>query len=184
MRLTNYNTMKLYTFTSPNKLSFRGPGGVGRGLDSVGRPKSVRGNWPLWSPVVSRGLPWSPVVYLCLLCLLLLYVELLGQNLCAASVVSRCLKAVSRCFPLSPVVSRGLPLSPVASSFVFGLFGMFLFAAFILLLVPSLLSSTNLVWGRLYVISLFWQRNWNLKVKWSVCCLFGRLGTVRLWPEL
>ena len=25
-------------------------------------PTSVRGNWPLWSPVVSRGIPWSPVV--------------------------------------------------------------------------------------------------------------------------
>ena len=28
-------------------------GGVGRGLDSLARQKSVRGNWPLWSPVVS-----------------------------------------------------------------------------------------------------------------------------------
>ena len=25
-------------------------------------PKYVRGNWHLWSPMVSRGVPWSPVV--------------------------------------------------------------------------------------------------------------------------
>ena len=43
---------------SLNKRSFRGLGGVGRGIDSVGGPKSVRGNWRLWFPVVSRGLPW------------------------------------------------------------------------------------------------------------------------------
>ena len=48
--------------SSPNKRSFRGLGGVGRGLDSVTAPKSVRGKWPLWSPVVSRGLLGSPVV--------------------------------------------------------------------------------------------------------------------------
>ena len=40
-----------------NKCSFRG--GAGRGLDCPSRPKPVRGNWPLWSPVVTRGLsPW------------------------------------------------------------------------------------------------------------------------------
>ena len=39
---------------SPNKRSFRGPGGFVRGLDSLGGPKSVHGNWPLWSPA------WSP----------------------------------------------------------------------------------------------------------------------------
>ena len=39
---------------SPNKRSFRGPGGVRRGLDSLTGPKSVRRNRPLWSPVVSR----------------------------------------------------------------------------------------------------------------------------------
>ena len=39
---------------SPNKRSFRGPGGVGRRLDSIRRPKSAHGNWPLWSPA------WSP----------------------------------------------------------------------------------------------------------------------------
>ena len=35
-----------------------GPGGVGEELVSVTAPKSVRGNWPLWSP---EGLPWPPV---------------------------------------------------------------------------------------------------------------------------
>ena len=39
---------------SPNKRSFRCPGGFGRGLGSVGGPKSVHGNWSLWSPA------WSP----------------------------------------------------------------------------------------------------------------------------
>ena len=45
---------------SPNKRIFRGPSDVVRGLDSVTTPKSVRGNWPLWSPWspgASRGLP-------------------------------------------------------------------------------------------------------------------------------
>ena len=42
---------------SPNKCSFRSPGGVGGGLDCVTRPRSVRGNWPLWPP---GGLPWPP----------------------------------------------------------------------------------------------------------------------------
>ena len=46
---------------SPDRLRFRVSGGVGRGLDSVTGPKSVRGNWPLWPPGVSRGLPWPPV---------------------------------------------------------------------------------------------------------------------------
>ena len=53
-------------FCSSNKRSFRRPGGVGKGLDSTGGPKSLCGNCPLWSPVVSRGIPWlsvSPVVY-------------------------------------------------------------------------------------------------------------------------
>ena len=44
---------------SPNKRGFRGPGGVGRGQDSLTRPNSVRRNWPLLSPVVSRGPPWA-----------------------------------------------------------------------------------------------------------------------------
>ena len=43
-----------YYYYSPNKRSFRGPGGVVRGLGSVRGPKSVHGNWPLWSPA------WSP----------------------------------------------------------------------------------------------------------------------------
>ena len=46
---------------SPSKRSFRGPGGINRGLESATRPKSVRGNWPLWSFVVLRGLWWPPV---------------------------------------------------------------------------------------------------------------------------
>ena len=48
-----------YMFSSPNNR--RGPGGVGSELDSLTALKSVRGNWPLWSPMVSRGLPWPPV---------------------------------------------------------------------------------------------------------------------------
>ena len=47
-------------YFSLNKLSFRGPGGVGRRVDSQDGPKSVRGNWHLWSPVASRGLPPPP----------------------------------------------------------------------------------------------------------------------------
>ena len=43
-----------YLYISPNKRSFRGPGGVGRGLDSLRGPKSVHRNWPLWSPA------WPP----------------------------------------------------------------------------------------------------------------------------
>ena len=46
---------------SPNQRSFRGPGGAGRGLDFGAGPKSVRGDWPLWSPVVFRGLQGPPV---------------------------------------------------------------------------------------------------------------------------
>ena len=46
-------------FDLKNKRSFRGPGGVVRGLDSVSRIKSVRGNWPLWPP---GSLPWPPGV--------------------------------------------------------------------------------------------------------------------------
>ena len=41
--------------TFPNKRSFRGLGGVGGGPDSRHGPNSVRGNWPLWSPVATRG---------------------------------------------------------------------------------------------------------------------------------
>ena len=45
----------------PNKRNFRGPGGVGSRLDSRHGPKSVRGKWPLWPPVVSHGLQGPPV---------------------------------------------------------------------------------------------------------------------------
>ena len=45
------------TFQKQHPFSQEGPGGVVRELDSVGAPKSVRGNWPLWSPVASGGLP-------------------------------------------------------------------------------------------------------------------------------
>ena len=54
----------VHSDNSPNKCNFRGPCGVARALDlQHGPPKSVRGNWPLWSPVVSRGIQWSPVVF-------------------------------------------------------------------------------------------------------------------------
>ena len=44
---------------SPNMRSFRGPGGVGRGLDSLPRQEiSARE----LASVVSRGLPLSPVI--------------------------------------------------------------------------------------------------------------------------
>ena len=39
---------------------FRGPGGVGGEFGSLGGPNSVRGDWPLWSPVICRGLPCPP----------------------------------------------------------------------------------------------------------------------------
>ena len=51
-----YTSFFCHFFDSPNKRSFKGPGGVGRGLDLQNWPKSMRGNLPLWSPVVSRGL--------------------------------------------------------------------------------------------------------------------------------
>ena len=55
----------LFFIDSPNRRSFRSPGGVVRGLDSVYGAKTcareldyvVSRNLP-WSPVVSRGLPW------------------------------------------------------------------------------------------------------------------------------
>ena len=66
----------LFTRLSPNKRSFKGPGGDGRRQGSLGAPRPVRGNWPLWPPggvpwpegglpwfpVASRGLPWPPMV--------------------------------------------------------------------------------------------------------------------------
>ena len=49
-----FNTLRIYVYAySPINCSFRGPGGVARGLGSITAPKSVRGNWPLLSPVVS-----------------------------------------------------------------------------------------------------------------------------------
>ena len=50
-----YENIYIYSFIFAKKRSFRGLGGIIRGLDSVTAPKSVRGNWPLWCPVVSRG---------------------------------------------------------------------------------------------------------------------------------
>ena len=44
----------------PNKRSFRGPGGVGRGLENVWRPKPVYGNWPRCLP---RCLPMEHVAH-------------------------------------------------------------------------------------------------------------------------
>ena len=41
--------------------SFRGPGGVVRGPGYRHGRKSARGNWPLWSPMVSRGHQGPPV---------------------------------------------------------------------------------------------------------------------------
>ena len=38
---------------SLNQRSFKGPGGVGGGLDSLTGPKDVRGNWLLLPPVAS-----------------------------------------------------------------------------------------------------------------------------------
>ena len=48
-----------YADGSPNKRSFRGPGGVSRELNSVNAPKSVRRNWPLRH---QGGILWPPVV--------------------------------------------------------------------------------------------------------------------------
>ena len=47
--------------SSPNNHSFRGHGGVVRELNLRSGHKSVRGNSPLGSPVVSRGLQGPPV---------------------------------------------------------------------------------------------------------------------------
>ena len=44
---------------SLNKRSFRVPGGAVEDQIPAARPKSVRGNWPLWPP---GGLPWPPAV--------------------------------------------------------------------------------------------------------------------------
>ena len=50
-----------FEYISQNKRSFGCPGDVARGVDLRNGQKSVRGNWPLWSPVVSRGLQGPPV---------------------------------------------------------------------------------------------------------------------------
>ena len=52
----------MYTYFIPRPSVSLGVLRLGRGLDSVGWTKSVRGNWPLWSPVVSLGLPCSPCI--------------------------------------------------------------------------------------------------------------------------
>jgi hypothetical protein len=44
---TDFQISNVY---SPNKRSFRGPGGVGRGLDFLRGPKSVHGNCPRCPP--------------------------------------------------------------------------------------------------------------------------------------
>ena len=54
----NFNIRGVVPFGSPNKRSFRGPGGVGRRLDSRSGTETVRGNWPRWPP---GGLPWPPL---------------------------------------------------------------------------------------------------------------------------
>jgi hypothetical protein len=52
LRVSLSLSIYIYIYNSPNKRRFRGPGGVGRGLDSVARP--VNGNYsPLWSPACS-----------------------------------------------------------------------------------------------------------------------------------
>ena len=52
--------MSMYVYIK--KAIIRGPGGIGRALDSQTAPKSVSGNWPLWPSVASRGLSWPPVL--------------------------------------------------------------------------------------------------------------------------
>ena len=85
----------IYTFiNSPNKRSFRGPGGVVRGLDSVRGPKSVHGNWPPLSPALSPD-----------------YFSLGGSpESCAPPTLPPLSPALSPWPPLSP----WSPLSPVA----------------------------------------------------------------------
>ena len=104
----------LFYFT--NQRSFRRPGGAVGDLDPIVPPTSVRGNWSLLLPVVSRGLPLSPASCLWLHSpnkrsfsgpggVVKDFDPLSRLHLCAGT--SPC------CFPLSPVVSRCLPLSPV-----------------------------------------------------------------------
>ena len=47
-------SIQIYILNSSSKRSFRGPGGVGRGVDLRNWPKLVRGSWPLCPP------PWPP----------------------------------------------------------------------------------------------------------------------------
>ena len=52
-------TARVY-FIFPNKRGFRGPRDVDKRVDSLTRPKSVRGNWPCCIPLLPRashGLP-------------------------------------------------------------------------------------------------------------------------------
>ena len=53
-------SMNEFKHKSSNRRSFRGPGGVGRGLDSVQRAQICA--WEL-AYRVSRGLLWPPVVF-------------------------------------------------------------------------------------------------------------------------
>ena len=49
----------------PKKHSFKGPGDVGKGQDSLTGPNMCAGKGLCglpWSPLVSSGLPWSPAV--------------------------------------------------------------------------------------------------------------------------
>ena len=66
-------------------------------------PRSVRGNWPLWSsgglPWSPEGLPWSPVVSRCVF----------------LAVLSTSWTKISERPLVSPVVSRGIPWSLVFS---------------------------------------------------------------------
>ena len=47
----------IYIYISPHKRSFRGLAVLLEDQIPDTGPKSVRGNWRLWSPVVSRSLP-------------------------------------------------------------------------------------------------------------------------------
>ena len=57
VRTVTFLNTRSTSYFSSNKRRFGGPGGVVREIDSLTRPKSVRGNWPLWSPVFSGGAP-------------------------------------------------------------------------------------------------------------------------------
>ena len=155
-------------------------------------PKSVCGNWPLWPPVASRGLPWPsvtsrgfplplmasrvlpwpplgprglpwpplgsrglwwPPVASC--CLPRSVVVSPGVPWPPVASVTCCGLLASRGFSWSPVVSRGLQWPLALLSDYFSALRLSRFGCKNFLLTPTLLSSTNFVWGHWLVSFIF-----------------------------